>query len=70
MVDAQGDFHKGDVVALCDSEGQVIARGLTNYDAVDVQRIKGLKSAKIAQVLGTRPYEEIIHRDNLALVRK
>jgi len=70
IVDAQGDFHKGDVVALCDSEGQVIARGLTNYDAADVVRIKGLKSAKIAQVLGTRPYEEVIHRDNLAITRK
>jgi glutamate 5-kinase len=35
-----------------------------------VERIKGLKSEKIAQVLGRRPYEEVIHRDNLAIVRK
>jgi glutamate 5-kinase len=59
-----------DVVALCDAEGNVLARGLTNYSSADVERIKGLKSEKIAQVLGRRPYEEVIHRDNLAIVRK
>jgi glutamate 5-kinase len=66
----QGDFQKGDVVALCDSQGHVVARGLSNYSSADVERIKGLKSAKIAQILGQRPYEEVIHRDNLAIVKK
>jgi glutamate 5-kinase len=70
IVGTQGEFQKGDVVALCDSEGTVIARGLTNYASADVERIKGLKSEKISQVLGRRPYEEVIHRDNLALVQK
>jgi len=70
IVGTQGEFQKGDVVALCDSEGTVIARGLTNYASADVERIKGLKSEKIAQVLGRRPYEEVIHRDNLAIVQK
>ena len=69
VVGTQGEFQKGDVVALCDAEGRVIARGLTNYSSADVERIKGLKSEKIAQVLGRRPYEEVIHRDNLALVK-
>lgn len=70
IVGTQGEFQKGDVVALCDSEGTVIARGLTNYASAEVERIKGLKSEKIAQVLGRRPYEEVIHRDNLAIVQK
>jgi glutamate 5-kinase len=70
IVGTQGEFQKGDVVALCDGEGTVIARGLTNYSSADVERIKGIKSEKIAQVLGRRPYEEVIHRDNLAIVRK
>ena len=70
IVGTQGDFQKGDVVAICDSQGHVIARGLTNYSSIDVERIKGLKSAKIAQVIGQRPYEEVIHRDNLAIVTK
>jgi glutamate 5-kinase len=66
----QGEFQKGDVVALCDAEGHVIARGLSNYSSADVERVKGLKSEKIAQVLGRCPYEEVIHRDNLAIVKK
>jgi len=69
IVGTQGEFQKGDVVALCDAEGTVIARGLTNYSSADVERIKGIKSEKIAQVLGQRPYEEVIHRDNLAIVK-
>jgi glutamate 5-kinase len=68
VLDAQGDFHKGDVVALCDSLGKEIARGLTNYSMTDLQRIKGLKSNRIAQVLGVRPHEEVIHRDNMVIV--
>jgi len=68
IVAAEGEFDKGDVVALCDEQGKEIARGLTNYRARDIERIKGLKSDRIAQVLGHKPYEEVIHRDNLALV--
>jgi glutamate 5-kinase len=70
IVGTQGEFQQGDVVALCDAEGTVIARGLTNYSSSDVERIKGLKSDRIAQILGRRPYEEVIHRDNLAIVGK
>ena len=65
---AEGDFRKGDVVSLVDDQGQEIGRGLTNYSAAEIHRIKGLRSDKIAQVLGHMPYEEVIHRDNLALV--
>jgi glutamate 5-kinase len=65
---SEGDFQKGDIVAVCDPQGQEIARGLTNYCRRDIEHIKGLKSNKIAQVLGGCPYEEVIHRDNLAVV--
>lgn len=65
---SQGDFSKGDVVSLCGLEGDEFARGLTNYDAPDIERIKGLQSNRIAQILGHCPYEEVIHRDNLAVM--
>jgi glutamate 5-kinase len=64
----EGKFAKGDVVALFDSQGELVGRGLTNYSLDDLQRIKGLKSNQIAQVLGTEPYAEVIHRDNLVVV--
>lgn len=64
----EGEFRKGDLVSLCDEQGTIVARGLSNYSSEDVTRIMGLKSSKIAEVLGICPYQEVIHRDNLAVV--
>jgi glutamate 5-kinase len=68
IVQAEGEFGKGDVVGIYNDQGQEIARGLTNYAAEEVRRIRGLRSDRISQVLGHCPYDEVIHRDNLALV--
>lgn len=68
IVDVQGDFHKGDVVALCDPEGRELARGLTNYSADEVRKIRGLKTSEITRVLGQCPYQEVVHRDNMVVV--
>ena len=70
VVAAEGQFHKGDVVGLRGPDGLEFARGLTNYSAVEIQRIKGLKTRQIAQVLGDCPYDEIIHRDNMVVTAK
>lgn len=70
IVEVEGHFQKGDVVALCGPEGVEFARGLTNYDAADVLQIKGLKTGQIAEVLGHRPYDEIIHRDNMVVTSR
>jgi len=61
-------FGKGDVVALCDAAGLEFARGLTNYSAADAKRICGLRTEQIGEVLGSLPYEEIVHRDNLVVI--
>lgn len=63
-----GEFEKGDAVALCGPDGREFARGLTNYCASDIAKITGLKTDQIAATLGHCPYDEVIHRDNLALV--
>jgi glutamate 5-kinase len=68
--DADGSFRKGDIVSLRDAAGQEFARGLTNYALEDVLKIKGLKTEQIAAVLGRAPYDEVIHRDNMALTRE
>jgi len=61
----EGDFSKGDVVILRDLEGNDLARGVTNYDLDEVDKIKGLPSDKILQVLGCCPCKAVVHRDNL-----
>jgi glutamate 5-kinase len=68
IVAVEGIFRKGDVVLLRDSTGRELARGLTNYHADELRKIQGLRSDRIAQVLGHRPYDEVVHRDNLVVV--
>lgn len=65
VTDCGGDFQTGDVVALKDAKGMEFARGMINYSLSDMKRIKGLQTDAIADVLGTCPYDEVIHRDNL-----
>lgn len=65
---SEGEYAKGDLLAVYNPAGVEIARGLSNYSSLELERIKGLKSDRIAQVLGHCPYEEVIHRDNLVLV--
>jgi glutamate 5-kinase len=62
------NFRAGDVVSLVDPEDREFARGLANYGRDEVERIKGLKSHQIAVVLGQKPYDEVIHRDNLVIL--
>jgi glutamate 5-kinase len=63
-----GSFKKGDTVAIVDRSGVVIARGLTNYAAEQVDAIKGLKTSQIAKVLGEKPYDELVHRNNMTML--
>jgi glutamate 5-kinase len=62
-----GQFPKGAMVAVVDASGRQIARGLANYSSAHIDRIKGLKTSQIAKVLGDKPYDEVIHRNNMAL---
>jgi glutamate 5-kinase len=70
VVDVEGAFHKGDVVALRGPDGVEFARGLTNYGDEDLRKIKGLRTNQIADVLGYCPYDEVIHRDNMVITRE
>ena len=67
VTETNGNFHKGDVVALRDPGGVEFARGLTNYNSAEILRIKGLKTEAIAAALGHCPYQEVVHRDNLVV---
>ena len=64
----EGHFRAGDVVAVCDPDGQEIARGLVNYSDADLRRIAGVHTDAIETLLGVHPYDEAIHRDNLIVL--
>jgi len=63
-----GDFAGGDCVSLLDQDGHEFGRGLVNYPAADVARLKGRRTSEIAAILGYQLADEIIHRDNLVLL--
>jgi glutamate 5-kinase len=63
-----GKFERGTVVAIFDTNGKEIARGLINYNATETRRIAGHPSNKIESLLGYVDESELIHRDNLILL--
>lgn len=68
VIQVQGQFERGDVVACVDQQGQEIARGLVNYSAAETARILRQPSHEIANILGYIDESELIHRDNLILM--
>ena len=64
-----GDFLRGDLVRCVDSDGEEIARGLSNYSSADAKKLLGRASADIEAILGFGGEEELIHRDNLITTR-
>jgi glutamate 5-kinase len=64
----EGDFQRGDAVAICDSEGQRIACGIANYGSADIEAIRGLPSGRIEGALGHEYGAEIVHRDNMVVL--
>jgi glutamate 5-kinase len=68
MTEVQGDFVRGDVIAVRTPTGLEIARGLANYSAAEARLIARRASSQIEQLLGYANEPEMIHRDNLVLV--
>ncbi|MSO93162.1 MAG: glutamate 5-kinase [Rhodospirillales bacterium] len=67
IVAVEGDFQRGDTVAVKTVAGALIGRGLVAYASDDARRIKGYKSSEIEGLLGYRGRDEMIHRDDLVL---
>ena len=56
------------MLALAGEDGVVFARGLVNYPAAAIRTIAGVRTERIAELLGSTPYDEVVHRDNLAVI--
>jgi glutamate 5-kinase len=66
---AMGRFDRGDTVSIIGPDGSEVARGICAYSDGDAARIIGRKSGDIEKVLGFRGRDEIVHRDDLVLIR-
>ena len=65
----QGEFSRGELVSCVAPDGSEVARGLTNYNSNEVQRLLGLPSDRFAEAMGYVMEPELIHRDNLVVNR-
>jgi glutamate 5-kinase len=69
MVSVQGEFFRGDVIAILNPDGVEIGRGLANYASAEARRLCRQSSADIESILGFIAEPEMVHRDNLVITR-
>lgn len=70
ITDVDGDFERGDVVSVfATGNNTEFARGLTNYSSTELMKIQGQSSTSIKRILGSKPYDEVVHRDNMVLIQ-
>jgi glutamate 5-kinase len=69
MTAVDGEFARGDVIAVRDGTGAEIARGLANYSSAEARLICRKPSSEIERLLGYAADAEMLHRDNLVVVR-
>jgi glutamate 5-kinase len=67
VIGVSGRFNRGDSVQIVDRNGNETAVGMVDYSHSELEKIKGLNSRKIEEVLGFKHNDEIIHRDNLLI---
>jgi glutamate 5-kinase len=64
----EGRFTRGDVVDIVAADGAVLARGLSEYDSSDADRIAGKRSDALEAILGYAPRAALIHRDHMVML--
>ena len=69
MHSVKGEFSRGDVIAICDLQGLELARGLANYASAECRLLCKKPSSEIEKLLGYVAEPEMVHRDNLVLMR-
>jgi glutamate 5-kinase len=70
VVDSLGDFDRGDVVMVLDTERHHLACGISNYSSRDIRHIRRLKSDRIELTLGHYFGDEVLHRDNIVILNQ
>lgn len=65
IVEVINEFNQGEVVSICDENGEEFARGMANYDSQECAKIAGAHSDNILEILGYKNYDTVISRDNI-----
>ena len=65
IIKVTGDFKKGENILILEDNGNELARGLTSFTSVEINKIKGKQSGEIQNILGYPSKSEIIHKDDM-----
>jgi len=68
VIKVEGQFEFGNAVCILGDDGKEIARGLVNYNFRDLGSIMGMRTSAVRKIFGDNFYNEVIHRDDLALL--
>ena len=68
ITEVLGMFERGDIISILDPQKERAACGIANYNSNDVDKIKGMRSARIAEVLEQQFGEEVVHRNNMVVL--
>lgn len=68
IVEVKGTFDQGNSVRILSKQGREIARGLANYNSEEIKKICGKNTNNISKILGSKLYDEVIHRDNMVIM--
>ena len=69
IIEVQKKFQRGDLVNIKNKKREVIAKGLVNYSAGEIRQIRGHHSREIYDILGFINQEEVLHRDNMVILK-
>lgn len=67
MTAVEGEFVRGEVIAICDADGQELARGLSNYASAEAKLICRKHTEQISALLGYEAEPEMVHKSNMLL---
>ena len=68
IVEVHGEFKANETISILDLNSKVIAKGVTGFSSIDLNKIKGRKTSEIEKILNRKAHDEVIHRDNLVLI--
>ena len=68
VVEINGEFDRGAIISIVSNKSKRIVVGITNYSSHDLEKIKGIRSDKIFDILEYRYGDEVVHRNNMVLL--
>ena len=68
LIEIDGEFDRGSIILILSEKGKKIAVGITNYSSYDLEKIKGIRSDRIFDILEYRYGDEVVHRNNMVLL--